>query len=132
MAKYSHIMSTRQQQLQEDTHFRVLTMLEIKPDMNQREMARALGVSLGGVNYCLRALVAKGLVKIHNFQENDNKLGYAYLLTPNGIAAKLALTSHFLKRKQQEYEALKVEIETLQQQIDAHISVTEAVRDDVG
>ena len=125
-------MSTRQQQLQEDTHFRVLTMLEIKPDMNQREMARALGVSLGGVNYCLRALVAKGLVKIHNFQENDNKLGYAYLLTPNGIAAKLALTSHFLKRKQQEYEALKVEIETLQQQIDAHISVTEAVRDDVG
>ena len=70
---------TRQQQLKEDTRFRVLTLLESKPDLNQREMAKALGVSLGGVNYCLRALVDKGLVKMHNFQENENKLGYAYL-----------------------------------------------------
>ena len=122
---------TRQQQLQEDTHFRVLTMLEIKPDMNQREMAKVLGVSLGGVNYCLRALVAKGLVKMNNFQENDNKLGYAYLLTPYGMAEKLALTSSFLKRKQQEYVALKVEIEALQQQIDAQIAVAEVDSDDV-
>lgn len=113
---------TRQQQLQEDTHFRVLTMLEIKPDMNQREMAKVLGVSLGGVNYCLRALIAKGLVKMHNFQENDNKLGYAYLLTPTGMAEKLALTGNFLQRKQQEYAELKAEIDVLQKSIDPKIN----------
>ena len=106
---------TRQQQLQEDTHFRVLSLLETQPDLNQREMAKALGVSLGGVNYCLRALVAKGLIKMHNFQANDNKLCYAYLLTPQGMAEKLSLTAHFLQRKQQEYVTLKAEIEALQQ-----------------
>jgi EPS-associated MarR family transcriptional regulator len=108
---------TRQQQLQEDTHFRVLSLLESQPDLNQREMAKALGVSLGGVNYCLRALVAKGLVKIHNFQENENKLGYAYLLTPQGMAEKIALTGRFLKRKQEEYAALRAEIEALQKAV---------------
>ena len=105
---------TRQQLLQEDTHFRVLALLQNKPDLNQREMAVALGVSLGGINYCLRALVAKGLVKMYNFHENENKLGYAYLLTPAGLAEKLILTSHFLQRKQQEYIALKAEIDVLQ------------------
>lgn len=110
---------TRQQQLQEDTRFRVLTLLENKTALNQRDMAVALGVSLGGINYCLRALVTKGLVKMQNFQENENKLGYAYLLTPTGLAEKLALTSDFLKRKQQEYLALKAEIEILQETIDS-------------
>ncbi len=108
---------TRQQQLQEDTHFRVLNLLQSQPDLNQREMAKALGVSLGGVNYCLRALVAKGLVKIHNFQENENKLGYAYLLTPQGMAEKIALTGRFLKRKQEEYAALRAEIAALQKAV---------------
>ena len=112
---------TRQKQLQEDTHFRVLSLLERQPELNQRQMAKALGVSLGGVNYCLRALVAKGLVKMHNFQENDNKLGYAYLLTPTGLAEKLALTSHFLQRKQQEYLALKAEIEALQKSMNKQV-----------
>jgi EPS-associated MarR family transcriptional regulator len=112
---------TRQKQLQEDTYFRVLCLLATKPEMNQREMAKALGVSLGGVNYCLRALVAKGLVKLHNFQKNDNKLGYAYLLTPIGLAEKLALTSHFLQRKQQEYLALKAEIEALEKSINKQV-----------
>jgi EPS-associated MarR family transcriptional regulator len=111
---------TRQQQLQEDTHFRVLSLLETQPDLNQREMAKALGVSLGGVNYCLRALVAKGLIKTHNFQANDNKLGYAYLLTPQGMSEKLSLTAHFLQRKQQEYVALKAEIDALQQAVAEH------------
>jgi EPS-associated MarR family transcriptional regulator len=116
--KKANIMTmTRQQQLQEDTHFRVLNLLQSQPDLNQREMAKALGVSLGGVNYCLRALVAKGLVKIHNFQENENKLGYAYLLTTQGIAEKIALTGRFLKRKQEEYAALKAEIEALQKAV---------------
>ena len=113
---------TRQQQLQEDTHFRVLTLLENKPELNQRDMAAALGLSLGGVNYCLRALVAKGLVKMHNFQENENKLGYAYLLTPAGLAEKLALTSHFLQRKKQEYVALKMEIAILQKSIGVQLN----------
>ena len=113
---------TRQQQLKEDTRFRVLTLLESKPDLNQREMAKALGVSLGGVNYCLRALVDKGLVKMHNFQENENKLGYAYLLTPSGMAEKLALTANFLQRKQQEYTALKAEIEALQKTVETQSS----------
>ncbi len=111
---------TRQKQLQEDTRFRVLGLLESRPDINQREMAKALGVSLGGVNYCLRALVAKGLVKMHNFQANDNKLGYAYLLTPQGVAEKLALTANFLQRKQQEYAALRAEIEALQKAVAEH------------
>jgi EPS-associated MarR family transcriptional regulator len=108
---------TRQQQLQEDTHFRVLSLLETQPDLNQREMAKALGVSLGGINYCLRALVAKGLIKMHNFQANENKLGYAYLLTPQGMTEKIALTGRFLKRKQEEYAALKAEIEALQKAV---------------
>jgi EPS-associated MarR family transcriptional regulator len=108
---------TRQKQLQEDTHFRVLSLLESQSDLNQREMAKALGVSLGGVNYCLRALVEKGLVKMHNFQESDNKLGYAYLLTPQGMTEKIALTGRFLKRKKQEYAALKAEIEALQKTV---------------
>lgn len=108
---------TRQKQLQEDTHFRVLSLLESQPDLNQREMAKALGVSLGGVNYCLRALVDKGLVKMHNFQKSDNKLGYAYLLTPQGLTEKMALTGRFLKRKQEEYAALKAEIEALQKTV---------------
>jgi EPS-associated MarR family transcriptional regulator len=95
----------------------VLSLLESQPDLNQREMAKALGVSLGGVNYCLRALVAKGLVKIHNFQENESKLGYAYLLTPQGMAEKIALTGRFLKRKQEEYAALRAEIEALQKAV---------------
>ena len=108
---------TRQQQLQEDTHFRVLSLLEAHPNLNQREMAKALGVSLGGVNYCLRALVAKGLIKMHNFQANENKLGYAYLLTPLGMTEKLSLTALFLQRKQLEYVALKAEIEALQKMV---------------
>jgi EPS-associated MarR family transcriptional regulator len=108
---------TRQQQLQEDTHFRVLSLLESQPDLNQREMAKALGVSLGGVNYCLRALAAKGLVKMSSFQASENKLAYAYLLTPQGMTEKIALTGSFLKRKQQEYAALKAEIEALQKAV---------------
>ena len=113
---------TRQQQLREDTHYRALVLLENKPDLNQRDMAVALGVSLGRVNYCLRALVASGLVKIHNFQENENKLGYAYLLTPSGVAEKLALTSNFLQRKQQEYNAIKAEIDVLQKTVDSRLN----------
>ena len=82
--------------------------------MSQRQLADSLGVSLGAANYCMKALVEKGWVKLENFQKNRNKLGYLYLLTPKGITAKTQLTASFLRRKLIEYENLKVEIEDLQ------------------
>ena len=105
---------TKLKQLQEDTRFRVLALLEKSPDISQRDLAKALGISLGGVNYSLRALVEKGMVKAQNFSSSDKKLAYAYILTPKGLVEKSALTANFLKRKMAEYEALKVEIESLQ------------------
>ena len=96
-----------------ELQFRVLRLLESNPHLTQRELSRSLGVSLGGVNYCLNALVAKGSVKIQNFKNNKNKWVYAYLLTPQGLAEKTSLTGNFLKRKMQEYEGLKAEIESL-------------------
>lgn len=90
-------------------------MLEEQPDLSQRQMAEELGVSLGAVNYCLKALVEKGQVKIRNFRAANNKLRYAYVLTPGGLAEKTRLTSRFLKRKMAEYEALKAEIEAIQE-----------------
>lgn len=88
-------------------------MLQDNPDMTQREIAEKLGISTSGLNYCLNALIDKGFVKMGNFQESKNKFKYVYLLTPQGIAEKVALTSRFLKRKMEEYEALKVEIQAL-------------------
>jgi EPS-associated MarR family transcriptional regulator len=98
----------------EDTHYTVLKLLEQNPHVSQRELAREMGVSLGKVNYCLKALVERGWVKMDNFSRNPNKLQYAYLLTPRGLKAKTELTANFLKRKLAEYQALKAEIEELQ------------------
>jgi len=98
----------------EDTHYQVLRILEQNPHISQRELAREMGVSLGKVNYCLKALVERGWVKMDNFSRNSNKLQYAYLLTPRGLKAKTALTARFLKRKLAEYEALKAEMVELQ------------------
>ena len=97
----------------DDVRFRVLRVLQDEPDLSQREIAVRLGVSLGAVNYCLRALTEKGQVKVRNFRSSDNKLRYAYILTPNGIAEKARLTGAFLARKIAEYEALRAEIEAL-------------------
>lgn len=110
-------MPSRQAQLQEDMNFRVMRLIEANPDITQRELAAQLGISLGGLNYCLRALIQKGLVKMHNFGESTNKLGYVYLLTPEGVFEKARLTGRFLKRKMQEYEALSAEIEMLRTEI---------------
>ena len=112
-------MTSRRAKLQEDTNFRLMQLLHDNPQMSQRDMAKALGISFGGINYCLNALIEKGLVKIHNFSQNQNKFGYAYLLTPAGISEKAILTSSFLKRKMQEYEALKAEIKALKLEIEA-------------
>jgi EPS-associated MarR family transcriptional regulator len=98
-----------------ELQFRVLRLLESNPNLSQRELSKSLGVSLGGVNYCLNALISKGSIKIQNFKNNQNKWVYAYLLTPQGIAEKTALTGAFLKRKMQEYQRLKEEIESLSQ-----------------
>ena len=105
--------------MSEERQLKALKVLELQPEISQRQLAVELDVSLGAANYCLKALVDKGWVKLENFQKNPNKLGYLYLLTPMGIAAKSALTARFLKRKLEEYEALKVEIEELQSQVDA-------------
>ncbi len=99
--------------LQEDTYFRVLRILQDRPDLTQREIAQLLGVSTSGLNYCLNALIDKGWVKVHNFSESKNKFGYVYLLTPSGIAEKAFLTGRFLQRKLLEYEAMRAEIESL-------------------
>jgi len=109
--------TSRQTRQQEDTRFRLMQILHANPDISQREMAKALGISFGGVNYCLNALMAKGLVKVQNFSQSQNKFGYVYLLTPAGLAEKMALTGSFLARKMGEYEALRLEIEALQQEI---------------
>jgi EPS-associated MarR family transcriptional regulator len=108
-------MTSRQAQIQEDTYFRVMRILKDNPDLTQRELAEKLGVSVGGLNYCLKALMDKGWVKMQNFQNSKNKFKYVYLLTPQGIAEKVNLTNRFLGRKVQEYEALKAEIESLRQ-----------------
>jgi EPS-associated MarR family transcriptional regulator len=100
-----------------DVHFRVLHLLEEEPRLTQRELAQKLGISLGGVNYCLKALIDIGHIKAGNFNKNPNKSLYLYILTPQGIAEKARLTSGFLKRKMAEYNALKVEIDTIQSNI---------------
>ena len=100
----------------QEAHFRVLRLLEGNPQMNQRDLAAAAGVSLGKTNYCINALLEKGLIKVQNFKSSKRKLAYAYLLTPAGIAEKATLTQRFLTRKMEEYDALKAEIEQLKQE----------------
>ena len=102
--------------LHEETHLKVLRLLQATPNMNQRDLAAALGVSLGKTNFCLNALLDKGLLKMQNFQSSKRKLAYAYLLTPSGMAEKAALTSRFLRRKTEEYRLLKAEIELLKRE----------------
>ncbi len=111
-------MTSRQAKIQEDTHFRIMRILQDNPDLTQRELADKLGMSVGGLNYCLNALIDKGFVKMANFSKSKNKFKYVYLLTPQGIAEKVAVTSRFLKRKMEEYDALKVEIEALKAEVD--------------
>ena len=106
-------MTSRRSLLQEDTYFRVLRMLQDNPDMTQREIAEKLGISTSGLNYCLKALIDKGLVKVHNFSQSKNKFDYIYVLTPHGIAEKGMLAGRFLKRKMAEYEQLQAEIEAI-------------------
>lgn len=100
-----------------EIHLKVLRQLEKNPDMTQRELAKALGVSLGKINYCLQALIEKGLIKADNFKKNNNKAAYLYLLTPKGIEEKSRITLHFLERKMDEYERLRKQIAELKREV---------------
>jgi EPS-associated MarR family transcriptional regulator len=99
-----------------ETQYRVMRLLEANPEMSQRDVARALGVSLGKVNYCVRALLVKGCIKATNFRNSRNKAAYMYLLTARGVREKTRLTLEFLKRKTREYQALRDEIKEIRRE----------------
>lgn len=101
----------------EDEHARLLRLIGSSPSISQREIARHMGLSVGKVHYLLRALAEKGIVKVHSFRQSNNKMGYAYYLTPRGIAEKARLTRRFLLRKIAEYDALSRDIEILRREI---------------
>jgi EPS-associated MarR family transcriptional regulator len=103
--------------MQPEIHFQLLKLIEQYPNWTQRQLAQSLGVSLGKVNYCLKALKEKGWVKWGNFSQNPNKLAYIHLLTPQGIAQKLSLTAYFLRRKEAEYDQLQAEIRALREEL---------------
>lgn len=96
----------------------MIRILEENPDLAQRELAEKLVISVGGLNYCLKALMEKGFVNIKNFSNPKNKFGYVYVLIPTGMAEKAAITHRFLQRKMDEYEALKAEIEALRSKVE--------------
>ena len=93
-----------------EKHFEILRKISKKPESSQRELAKELGFSLGKLNYCLKELQKKGLIKIENFKNNPNKINYLYVLTPKGLSQKTKLTINFMKRKMMEYDELKKEI----------------------
>ena len=96
-----------------DTHYKIMDIIQKNPDITQRQLASMLGISLGSMHYCLKALAQKGWVKVGNFKHNPNKSSYLYLLTSKGISQKSKLAIDFLKRKKQEYQKLKSEIDEL-------------------
>ncbi len=103
--------------LTDEHRYQILKLLEARPDLNQRAVAAELGISLGKVNYCLRALIEKGLLKANNFRNNQNKRAYAYFLTPKGMEEKTRITVQFLRLKVAEYESLNQEIERLRAEV---------------
>jgi EPS-associated MarR family transcriptional regulator len=101
----------------DDLDYKLLSQIAGQQNANQRDLACRLGISVGKVNYCLRAVVDKGWVKVNNFRRSDNKWGYAYLLTPSGVSAKVRLASAFLDRKEREFEKLQGEIANLRSEL---------------
>jgi len=106
-------MTTQRDKLREDVQFRILRLLQDNPEMSQRNLAKAVGVSTGGIHYVLNALLDKGLLRLGNFTAAEDKRRYAYVLTRKGIAKRADLTKRFLVRKMAEYELLKAEIEDI-------------------
>lgn len=107
--------------LTDEYRYKILKLVQEKPDISQRELAKALGISLGKTNFCLKALVQVGLLKVSNFRNSKNKLAYMYILTPNGIEQKATVTQNFLKSKLCEYEKLIEEIENLRKEINSEV-----------
>ena len=105
--------------LDDETRYRLLKLLEQDPSLTQRDLAREMGISLGKLNYCLKALIERGWVKVQNFQKSNNKRAYVYYLTPKGMDEKARVTLRFLKRKLTEYEDLKKEIARLKKEAKA-------------
>ena len=105
------------QDITDETRYRLLRYLEDHPEASQRELARHLDISIGKVNYCLRALIERGLLKVRNFKNAKHKLAYAYHLTPKGLEEKLNVTYAFLRRKMAEYDAVQAEIERLNREV---------------
>lgn len=114
------VRSTMQGQLATEAHYRVLKALEANPKISQRQLATELGISVGKANYCIKALIDAGWVKARNFQNSNNKLAYAYVLTPSGIHSKSQLMMRFLDHKRREFEALRREIAALSAELDGH------------
>lgn len=110
-------MNAAASMLTDETHYKILKLIEANPQMSQREVANELGISLGKANYCLKALIEKGIVKATNFRNSKNKMAYVYKLTPSGIEEKAKITMRFLKHKMKQYEKIKSEIEQLQKDI---------------
>jgi len=108
--------------LTDEYRYKILKLIEADSEISQRELAKALGISLGKANYCLNALIDKGFLKVSNFRNSKNKLAYMYLLTPRGIEEKSAITVRFLKSKIAEYESLSAEIKVLMQEANADLS----------
>ena len=101
----------------QEIHLKVLREIEGNPEITQRELAQELGVSLGKINYCLKALIDRGWVKVNNFRKSDKKAAYAYLLTPSGIEEKTKITVHFLQQRMRDYEQIKKEITELEREV---------------
>ena len=115
-------MTTQSDKLREDVKFRILRLLQDNPELSQRELAKRVGVSTGGIHYVLNALVEKGMIKLSNFASSEDKRRYAYVLTPRGISERAALTRRFVDRKLAEYHAIKLEIEEISQELDPQVS----------
>jgi EPS-associated MarR family transcriptional regulator len=104
--------------LTEEVRYKLLKLLEPNPHLSQREVARALGISVGKVNYCLKALMERGWIKAANFKNSRNKTAYMYLLTPRGIEEKARVTARFLQTRMREYEALRAEIQQIRSEVE--------------
>ena len=106
-----------------ETRYRLLKFLQQHPDWSQRQIARGMGISLGKVNYCLRALTERGFIKVGRFTRSQSKSDYRYLLTPKGVAEKIKTTARFLTHKQEEFEVIKQEIALLKCELKEHIAM---------
>ena len=103
--------------MNEEVTYKLFKLIERQPDLSQRELAKEMGISLGKTNYCLKGLMDKGWLKARNFKNSNNKIAYAYVLTPKGLREKTSITARYLKRKACEFETLKSEIEKLRQEV---------------